>query len=118
MESAFEFANVWREADFHNFLFSMKASNPLVMVQAYRLLAEEMSHNGWDDPMHLGVTEVSCAGVAARTSLGKLVVRGRDVAWVRTNNSVHQVPLCLLTDLRDGRAMSCTWGVHRGGLWW
>eukprot|EP01023_Acetabularia_acetabulum_P016902 TRINITY_DN18390_c0_g1_i1.p1 TRINITY_DN18390_c0_g1~~TRINITY_DN18390_c0_g1_i1.p1 ORF type:complete len:439 (+),score=99.58 TRINITY_DN18390_c0_g1_i1:168-1319(+) len=35
----------------------MKASNPLVMVQAYRLLAEEMYKKGWDYPMHLGVTE-------------------------------------------------------------
>lgn len=36
---------LWRiiisKYDFHNFVFSMKASNPLVMVQAYRLLAAE-----------------------------------------------------------------------------
>lgn len=38
VESAFEFARICRKHDFHNFLFSMKASNPLVMVQAYRLL--------------------------------------------------------------------------------
>jgi len=38
-------------------VFSMKASNPLVMVQAYRLLAEEMYSKGWDYPLHLGVTE-------------------------------------------------------------
>ena len=47
-----------RDHDYHNFLFSMKASNPLVMVQAYRLLAEEMYLKGWDYPLHLGVTEV------------------------------------------------------------
>jgi (E)-4-hydroxy-3-methylbut-2-enyl-diphosphate synthase len=33
VESAFEFAEVCRKNDYHNFLFSMKASNPLVMVQ-------------------------------------------------------------------------------------
>ena len=33
VESAFEFADICRDADYHNFLFSMKASNPLVMVQ-------------------------------------------------------------------------------------
>jgi (E)-4-hydroxy-3-methylbut-2-enyl-diphosphate synthase len=33
VESAFEFADICRAADYHNFLFSMKASNPLVMVQ-------------------------------------------------------------------------------------
>ena len=58
VESAFEFADICRDADYHNFLFSMKASNPLVMVQAYRLLAEEQYARGWDYPLHLGVTEV------------------------------------------------------------
>lgn len=57
VESAIEFANICRKHDYHNFLFSMKASNPLVMVQAYRLLAHEMYKLGWDYPMHLGVTE-------------------------------------------------------------
>lgn len=42
VESAFEFARVCRKYDYHNFVFSMKASNPLVMVQAYRLLAAEV----------------------------------------------------------------------------
>jgi (E)-4-hydroxy-3-methylbut-2-enyl-diphosphate synthase len=57
VESAFEFADICRAADYHNFLFSMKASNPLVMVSAYRLLSEEMYARGWDYPLHLGVTE-------------------------------------------------------------
>ena len=39
VESAFEFARIARKNDYHNFLFSMKASNPKVMVAAYRLLA-------------------------------------------------------------------------------
>ena len=57
VESAIEFADICRSMDFHNFVFSMKASNPLVMVQAYRLLAAEMYRLGWDYPLHLGVTE-------------------------------------------------------------
>lgn len=57
VESALEFANICRKQDFHNFVFSMKASNPLVMVQAYRLLSAEMYKRGWDYPLHLGVTE-------------------------------------------------------------
>lgn len=57
MESAIEFADIARQVDFHNFVFSMKASNPLVMVQGYRLLAAEMDRLGWDYPLHLGVTE-------------------------------------------------------------
>lgn len=54
--SAFEFAEICRKHDYHNFVFSMKASNPLVMSAAYRLLAEEMYTKGWDYPLHLGVT--------------------------------------------------------------
>eukprot|EP00879_Flechtneria_rotunda_P000533 GHRR01000637.1.p1 GENE.GHRR01000637.1~~GHRR01000637.1.p1 ORF type:complete len:730 (+),score=224.04 GHRR01000637.1:217-2406(+) len=57
VESAFEFAEICRKHDYHNFVFSMKASNPLVMVSAYRLLAEEQYKHGWDYPLHLGVTE-------------------------------------------------------------
>lgn len=57
VESAFEFARICRNLDYHDFLFSMKASNPVVMVQAYRLLAAEMNVLGWDYPLHLGVTE-------------------------------------------------------------
>jgi len=57
VESAVEFADMCRAEDYHNFLFSMKASNPLVMVQGYRLLAAEMDRLKWDYPIHLGVTE-------------------------------------------------------------
>nr|UYR28642.1 1-hydroxy-2-methyl-2-(E)-butenyl-4-diphosphate synthase [Andrographis alata] len=57
VESAFEYARICRKLDFHNFVFSMKASNPVIMVQAYRLLVAEMNVLGWDYPLHLGVTE-------------------------------------------------------------
>mmetsp|Transcript_28196 Transcript_28196/g.60062 ORF Transcript_28196/g.60062 Transcript_28196/m.60062 type:complete len:758 (-) Transcript_28196:95-2368(-) len=57
VESAVEFADICRSQNFHNFVFSMKASNPLVMVQSYRLLASEMYRLDWDYPLHLGVTE-------------------------------------------------------------
>lgn len=57
VESALEFARICRELDYHDFVFSMKASNPLVMMQTYRLLHEKMLEMGWDYPMHLGVTE-------------------------------------------------------------
>jgi len=57
VESAIEFADICRALDFHNFVFSMKASNPVVMIQGYRLLAAEMYRLGWDYPLHLGVTE-------------------------------------------------------------
>jgi (E)-4-hydroxy-3-methylbut-2-enyl-diphosphate synthase len=57
VESALEFTRVCRQNDFHDLVFSMKSSNPQVMIQAYRLLVAEMIKLGWDYPLHLGVTE-------------------------------------------------------------
>lgn len=57
VESALEFARVCRSNDYHDIIFSMKSSNPQVMIQAYRLLVAEMKLLGWDYPLHLGVTE-------------------------------------------------------------
>lgn len=57
VESALEFARVCRQNDYHDFIFSMKSSNPQVMILAYRLLVAEMIRLGWDYPLHLGVTE-------------------------------------------------------------
>lgn len=57
VESAFEFTRVARKYDYHDIIYSMKASNPSVMIQAYRLLVEEQIKLGWNYPIHLGVTE-------------------------------------------------------------
>lgn len=57
VESAMEFLRIAREFDFHQIVLSMKASNPQVMVQAYRQLVSTMMQHGMDYPLHLGVTE-------------------------------------------------------------
>ena len=57
VESAMEFLRICVKHDYHNLVLSMKASNTLVMVQAYRLLVTEMQENGMNYPLHLGVTE-------------------------------------------------------------
>lgn len=57
VESALEFARVCRKNDYHDIVFSMKSSNPQVMVLAYRLLVASMNKLGWNYPLHLGVTE-------------------------------------------------------------
>ena len=58
VESAMEFLRIARGEDFHNIILSMKSSNPLVMVQAYRLLVSHMKDEfGECYPLHLGVTE-------------------------------------------------------------
>jgi (E)-4-hydroxy-3-methylbut-2-enyl-diphosphate synthase len=57
VESAMEFLRICREFEYHNVVLSMKASNPQVMVQAYRLLVNHMMKEGMNYPLHLGVTE-------------------------------------------------------------
>jgi (E)-4-hydroxy-3-methylbut-2-enyl-diphosphate synthase len=57
VESAMEFLNICRKHNFHDIVLSMKASNTLVMVQAYRLLMATMAKHGMNYPIHLGVTE-------------------------------------------------------------
>src|SRR5207244_9649567 len=59
VESALEFARIARKHDYHNFVFSMKASNPKVMIECYRLLVARLNELGpdWNYPIHLGVTE-------------------------------------------------------------
>jgi (E)-4-hydroxy-3-methylbut-2-enyl-diphosphate synthase len=57
VESALEYTRIARKYDYHDIIFSMKASNPKVMIQAYRLLVARLDELGWDYPLHLGVTE-------------------------------------------------------------
>ena len=57
VESALEFLRICEDEKYHNIVLSMKASNPQVMVQAYRLLINKMEAEGMNYPLHLGVTE-------------------------------------------------------------
>jgi len=58
VESAMEFLRIARDESYHQIILSMKASNPIVMVQAYRLLIKTMDEEfGEIYPLHLGVTE-------------------------------------------------------------
>ncbi len=58
VESAMEFLRIARGEDFHQIVLSMKSSNPIVMVEAYRLLVQTMTGEfGECYPLHLGVTE-------------------------------------------------------------
>ena len=57
VESALEFLRICEDEGFHNIVLSMKASNPQVMVQAYRLLVNKMEAEEMNYPLHLGVTE-------------------------------------------------------------
>ena len=79
VESALEFAHVCRKYDYHDIIFSMKASNPLVMIRAYRLLVAAMDRLGWNYPLHLGVTEAGegeDGRVKSAIGIGALLLEG------------------------------------------
>jgi (E)-4-hydroxy-3-methylbut-2-enyl-diphosphate synthase len=57
VESALEFVRICEDLNYYEIILSMKASNPQIMVQAYRLLINKMEEEGMNYPLHLGVTE-------------------------------------------------------------
>ena len=77
--SAYEFIEVCEKNGYFNLVISMKASNTLVMVQAYRLLAAEMLQRGRNYPLHLGVTEAGDGEdgrIKSAVGIGSLLVDG------------------------------------------
>ncbi len=105
VESALEFARLARELDFQDIIFSMKASNPKVMIQAYRLLVSRLdalnelemgneelgiekprashdsciSNSSWNYPIHLGVTEAGDSDdgrIKSAIGIGSLLADG------------------------------------------
>ncbi len=100
VESALEFARIAREEDYHNFVFSMKASNPKVMIEAYRLLVARLEAEGadWNYPLHLGVTEAGDGEdgrIKSAIGIGSLLADGiGDTVRVSlTEDAVHEVPV-------------------------
>ena len=104
VESALEFAHICRKHDFHNFKFSMKSSNPKVMIECYRLLVARLNDLGadWNYPIHLGVTEAGegeDGRIKSAIGIGSLLCDGLgDTIRVSlTEDSPHEIPVC--TDL-------------------
>jgi (E)-4-hydroxy-3-methylbut-2-enyl-diphosphate synthase len=99
VESALEFVRICETYGFRDIVLSMKASNPQVMIQAYRLLAARMDELGMDYPFHLGVTEAgdgedgrikSAIGTGALLDDGI----GDTVRVSLTEDPVAEVPVC------------------------
>src|SRR5437879_4951055 len=122
VESALEFARIARDLDYHDFVFSMKASNPKVMIEAYRLLVARLNEldaedarDGrggsleppgrlgsiaptWNYPVHLGVTEAGegeDARIKSAIGIGSLLADGiGDTIRVSlTEDSPHEIPV-------------------------
>ncbi|MEO6872972.1 MAG: (E)-4-hydroxy-3-methylbut-2-enyl-diphosphate synthase [Chthoniobacterales bacterium] len=123
VESALEFARIARELDYHALIFSMKSSNPKVMIAAYRLLVARLRDEDvaqvsnlrssgprsapdgklqtcptWNYPIHLGVTEAGegeDARIKSAIGIGSLLSDGiGDTIRVSlTEDSIHEIPV-------------------------
>ncbi|HSH95928.1 MAG TPA: flavodoxin-dependent (E)-4-hydroxy-3-methylbut-2-enyl-diphosphate synthase, partial [Roseimicrobium sp.] len=101
VESALEFAHICRRNDFHNFVFSMKSSNPKVMIECYRLLVARLEQEGsdWNYPLHLGVTEAGegeDGRIKSAIGIGSLLCDGiGDTIRVSlTEDSPREIAVC------------------------
>src|SRR5882724_2284311 len=104
VESALEFARICRQHDFHNFKFSMKSSNPKVMIECYRLLVARLNKEGadWNYPIHPGATEAGegeDGRIKSAIGIGSLLCDGLgDTIRVSlTEDSPREIEVC--TDL-------------------
>ncbi len=100
VESALEFARIARNLNYHAFVFSMKSSNPKVMINAYRLLVARLHQEGpdWNYPIHLGVTEAGegeDARIKSAIGIGSMLADGiGDTIRVSlTEDSIHEIPV-------------------------
>jgi len=100
VESAMEFLRIARNESYHNIVLSMKASNPQVMVQAYRLLIQTM-FNEFSEcyPLHLGVTEAGDGEdgrIKSAVGIGTLLEDGiGDTIRVSlTEDPEFEIPVC------------------------
>jgi len=101
VESAMEFLRIARSLDYHQIILSMKSSNPQVMVQAYRLLIQQM-HQEFNElyPLHLGVTEAGDGEdgrIKSAIGIGTLLEDGiGDTIRVSlTEDPELEIPVCL-----------------------
>ena len=101
VESALEFARICRKHNFHNFKFSMKSSNPKVMIECYRLLVARLEQEGpdWNYPIHLGVTEAGegeDGRIKSAIGIGSLLCDGLgDTIRVSlTEDSPREIEVC------------------------
>jgi len=100
VESAMEFLRIAQDESYHNIVLSMKSSNPQVMVQAYRLLIQQMDTEfGECYPLHLGVTEAGDGEdgrVKSAAGIGTLLEDGiGDTVRVSlTEDPEFEIPVC------------------------
>jgi len=111
--SIVEFTNVCRQFDFHDLVFSMKTSTPLLTVKAYEKLVLEMQRLGWNYPLHLGVTEAGEGRdgiIRSSIGIGALLLEGigDTIRFSLTNEPEEEVnPAKILLKHIEKRTYQC-----------
>lgn len=120
VESAMEFLRVLAAEGFHDVIVSMKSSNPLVVIQAYKMLALTMESEGMDYPLHLGVTEAGDGTegrIKSAVGIGALLADGLgDTVRVSlTEPAAHEIPAAReLVGALEGLQKAPAWpGLNR-----
>lgn len=99
VESALEFVRICKDENFNEIVLSMKSSNPIVIIEAYRLLVEKMLDENMDYPLHLGVTEAGegeDGRIKSAMGIGTLLEEGiGDTIRVSlTEEPEYEIPVC------------------------
>lgn len=110
VESALEFLRIAESHDYHDMVLSMKASNPKVMIEAYRLLVQRMATEDMHYPLHLGVTEAGDGEdgrIKSAIGIGSLLLDGLgDTIRVSlTEDPVYEIPVAQAL----AKHISATW---------
>jgi len=124
VESAMEFLRIARDESYHNIVLSMKASNPQVMVQAYRLLVKTMAEEFKECyPLHLGVTEAGDGEdgrIKSAIGIGTLMEDGLgDTIRVSlTEDPEFEIPVCkdLVKRYAVGSSLPIAIGMPAGNV--
>ncbi len=111
-EAVMEWLDMCVENDFYNVVVSLKASNTIVMVEAYRLLADAMHEKGIVFPLHLGVTEAGNGDggrIKSAVGISSLLAEGigNTIRVSLTEDPVNEIPVAqYLADRYDGALTS------------
>ena len=99
VKAAIKYAKIFRKNGFNDLVISVKASDPLLMIEANRRLAKKLDKEGMDYPIHLGVTEAGNASEGRAKStigIGTLLLDGiGDTIRVSlTEDPLNEIPVC------------------------
>ena len=120
-QAALEWLRLCVAEDFYNVVVSLKSSNTIVMVEAYRRLAALMQEEGVVFPLHVGVTEAgngdsgrikSCVGISALLQEGI----GQTIRVSLTEDPLQEIPVArYLADRYDGKLFSSMTALSLSG---